>query len=257
MKFKALLLPVCVMLLSGCATPIQYFSSKPTAGQKLVAVPPQKTTFGSQEIRGGIHSEVLFEPTAGNTLFNGTAVFWIYTKNVDTDAFRFGPSDVSVVDKNGKPVKTMSPQDLLSKLKSNKSKQEWGYILASSMLSALSAAPYLTNQQTGTYSGYTANGQYVQGTYVGTTTNKTVEYMAQQENSARIDSFSDQMNAALVQALTNVQRLTLTENTLERGMSIQGIIAVPLPNSLPNSYKFIVRTTAGTFEHTFQIGKTK
>ena len=150
----------------------------------------------------------------------------------------------------------MSPHELVTKLQSNKSKQEWGFILASSMLSALSAAPYLTNQQMGTYSGYTTNGQYVQGTYIGTTTNKTVEYMAQQENTARIDSFSDQMNAALNRALTNVQRLTLTDNTLERGMSIQGIIAVPLPNSLPNRYKFVVRTTGETFEHTFQINKT-
>ena len=72
-----------------------------------------------------------------------------------------------------------------------------GFILASSFLSAVSVAPYLTNQQVGTYSGYSSTGQYVQGTYVGTTTNKTVEYMAQQENTARIDSFTDQMNAAL------------------------------------------------------------
>jgi hypothetical protein len=256
MNSKAVLSLLCVTLLSGCATPIQYFSSKPTAGQKLVAIPPQKTTFGSREIKGGIHSEVLFEPTAGNKLFNGTAVFWIYTKNLDTDAFRFGPGDISVVDENGKPVKMTSPRELVTKLQSNKSKQEWGFILASSILSALSAAPYLTNQQMGTYSGYTTNGQYVQGTYVGTTTNKTVEYMAQQENTVRIDSFSDQMNAALNRALTNVQRLSLTDNNLEGGMSVQGIIAVPLPNSLPNRYKFIIRTTGATFEHSFQISKT-
>ena len=257
MKPKAVISIICVTLLGGCATPVHYFSSKPTAGQKLVAIPPLKTEFGSQETRGGIMSQILFSPTAGNNLFNGMAVFVIYTKNVDTDAFRFGPSDISVVDKNGKPVKTMSPQELLSKLQSNKSKQEWGFILASSFLSAVSAAPYRTNQQTGTYSGYATNGQYVQGTYAGTTTNNTVQYMAQQENTARIDSFSDQMNAALGRAMANVQRLTLVDSKLERGMFINGIVAVPLPNSLPNRYKFIVQTTAGTFEHNFPISANK
>lgn len=257
MKAKFLPLVAVVTLIGGCATPVQYFSSKPSSNQKLVAVPPQKTTFGSQEVRDGIHSEVLFEPTAGNTLFNGMAVFWIYTKNVDAPLFHFSVNDVRVVGTKGNPVEVLSLSQLVSKLQSNKSKQEWGYILVSSMLSGLAAAPYMTNQQVGTFSGYTSNGQYVQGSYVGTATNKTVEYLAQQENSARIGAYSGQMGSALAQAMTHVQRLTLSEYDLEKGMSAQGIVVVPLPRSLPNSYRFIVRTVAGTFEHTFEISRTK
>ena len=257
MKPISVALLACIALLSGCATPIHYFNAAPVSGQKLVAVPPNKTTFGIQEIRGGVQSEVLFEPTAGNTLFNGTAIFWIYTKNLSAEPFQFGPNNVRVLDINGKSVKVYSLQELVAKLQTNKSKQEWGFILASSMLSALSAAPYLTTQQTGTYSGYTSNGQYVQGTYVGTQTNKTVEYLAQQENNTRIGSFSNQMNDALGRALNNVQRLTLRDVLLEKDMFVTGLVAVPLASSLPNRYRFIVQTGAGTFEYQFPIGKTK
>ena len=257
MNSTAIISLLCVALLSGCVTPIHYFNAAPGSGQKLVAIPPKKTTFGSQEIRGGVQSEVLFEPTAGNSLFNGTAIFWIYTKNLDSEPFRFGPNNLRVLDINGKPVRFFSLQELVEKLQSNKSKREWGLILASSMLSALSAAPYLVTQQTGTYSGYTSNGQYVQGNYTGTQTNKTVAYMAQQENSTRIESFSAQLNEALGRALNNVQRFTLRDVLLEKNMFVTGIVAVPLASSLPNRYRFIVQTGAGTFEHQFPIGKTK
>lgn len=257
MKLISVALFTCVGLLSGCATPVHYFSASPASGQKAVAVLPNKTTFGIQEIRGGVHSEVMFEPTAGNSLFNGTAVFWIYTKNLGAEPFQFGPDNISVQDINGKAVKVFWPQELVAKLQANKSKKEWGFILASSMLSALSAAPYLTNQQTGTYTGYTSNGQYVQGTYVGTETNRTVEYLAQQENNTRIESFSNQMNDALSRALTNVKQLTLRDVILEKDTFVMGLVAVPLASSLPNRYRFIVHAGEETFEYQFPIGKTK
>jgi hypothetical protein len=257
MNSTAIISLLCVALLSGCATPIHYFNASPGSGQKLVAIPPAKTTFGIQEIRGGIQSEVLFEPTAGNTLFNGTAIFWIYTKNLDAEPFQFGPNNIRVLDINGKAVKVFSLQELVTKLQANKSKQEWGFILASSMLSALAAAPYLTTQQTGIYSGYTSTGQYVQGTYVGTQSNKTVEYLAQQENTNRVGTFSNQMNDALGRALDNVQRLTLRDVLLEKNMVVTGLVAVPLASSLPNRYRFLVQTGAGTLEYQFPIGKTK
>ena len=123
------------------------------------------------------------------------------------------------------------------------------------MLSAIAAAPYATTQQSGTYSGYTSQGQYVTGTYVGTQQNKTVEYLAQQQNNARIESFSDEMSAALSRALMNVRRLALNEMLLEKGQSMEGIITVPLPNlySLPNRYRFIIKIGDSVFEHDFPI----
>ncbi|MFM8335885.1 MAG: hypothetical protein ACKODK_09995, partial [Opitutaceae bacterium] len=240
MNLKTALILCCVVALGGCASSTQYISPKPSNTQKLVFLQPTRTILGSQETKGGVLTEIYFEPTAGNKLFNGTAVFWICVKNKDTAPFTFGPSSVSVVDASGKPVQMMSLSDLSSRLQANKSRQEWGYILVNSMMSALAAAPYMTNQQVGTYNGYSNNGQYVQGTYVGTSTNKTVQYMAQQEGSAQNASISQQMDAALAQALSRIQQLTLSESTVASGMLVKGIVAVPLSSALPNRYKFIV-----------------
>ena len=206
MKSYSLPVLAVTMLLNGCSTPILYFNAAPKSEQKLVSVPPSKTTFGVDEIKDGIQSEVLFTPTAGNSLFNGTAVFSIFTKNLEREPFLFSAANVHVIDKDGREVKVLTIQQLVNKLQANKTKQEWGLILASSMLSAIAAAPYATTQQSGTYSGYTSQGQYVTGTYVGTQQNKTVEYLAQQQNNARIESFSDEMSAALSRALMNVRR---------------------------------------------------
>lgn len=243
------------MVFSGCATPLQYFNATPHAGQKSVAVLPARTIFGVQEIREGIHSEVLFEPTGGNKLFNGTAVFWIFVKNISHRPIHFSAADIRVVDKNGREVPLLPLGHLVQKIQANKSKQEWGYLIISSMASALAAAPYMTTQQTGTYNGYTSNGQHVTGTYVGTQQNPTVAYMAQRENDARISGFNTQMEEAYRRAMANVERLSLKAVAIDQGQKIEGIVTVQLPSgySLPNRYRFIVTIDGTAFEYDFPI----
>ena len=245
-------------LFNGCASPIMYFNAAPRAGQILVAVPPAKTTFGVQEIKDGIQSEVLFEPSGGNKLFNGTAVFWVYAKNLNRTPFNFSSANIRVVDKDGKPVAILLFKDVVRQLQANKSRQEWSYLILSSMVSALAAAPYMTSQQSGTYNGYTSNGQYVYGNYAGTQQNSTVAYMAQQENLSRTGAFNTEMDEALNQALWNVERLSLKEVRLEKGQFTQGIVTVPLPSaySLPNRYRFIVDVEGSTYEYDFPISNS-
>jgi hypothetical protein len=259
MKLLHLLLLSFPLLFVGCATPIQYFNVKPAAGQKFVRPPTNQAVFGIQEIKSGIHNEVLFEPTAGNTLFNGMAVFWIYVKNVDRVPFRFGATSVRVEDKNGKPVEVLTLDAISNRLRANKSKQEWAFILASSFLSALEAAPYARTQQTGVFSGYSSDGSYVSGTTVSTTKNTTVEYLSQQRNTDRISTFSTSMNDAYGRAQANLQRLALNEVEVGTGEVLQGIVAVRLPPgfSLPNRYRFVLNISGNTFTHDFPIGSSK
>jgi len=258
MKAPRSILLLCSLLLAGCATPIQYFNAKPATGQLFVRPPRNSAIFGIQEVKSGIHNEVLFEPTAGNTLFNGMAVFWIYVKNIDRDPFRFGATSIRVEDKNGKPVEVLTLDAISSRLRANKSKQEWAFILASSFLSALEAAPYARTQQTGVFSGYSSDGRYVTGTTVSTTQNTTVEYLAQQRNNDRIDTFSGSMNDAYARASVNLQRLALNEVEVQKGDAIQGIIAVRLPSaySLPNRYRFILTISGSGFSHDFTISNS-
>ena len=246
------------MLLAGCASNMQYFNAKPATGQTFVRSAFNAAMFGIQEVKSGIHNEVLFEPTAGNVLFNGMAVFWVYVKNTDRDPFRFGTSSIRVEDKNGKPVELLTLNTIAGHLQANKSKQEWAYILASSILAGIESAPYAHTTQTGVYSGYTSNGQYVSGTVMTTSPNTTVEYLATQRNNDRIGSFSADMNNAYSRALVNLQRLALNEVELSRGDVTQGIVAVHLPSrySLPNRYRFVVSIDGNVFTHDFPISNT-
>jgi len=199
--------------------------------------------------------EVLFVPTAGNVLFNGMAVFWVYAKNTGSASFEFGENSIGVADKNGKTVPLLTLDRVTQKLRGNKTKQEFAFILASSFLSALEAAPYSTVTQTGVYSGYTSSGQYVTGTTYTTGPNTTVQYLAQQQNSARIDTFSSNTEAAFARAMANVDRLSLRPASLAPGQSVEGIVAVPLPSgfSLPNRFVFSIRAVSKVSSHVFTI----
>lgn len=258
MKTTITVLLLSALLLAGCATPVQYFSAKPSTGQLLVRPPSKPAIFGVQEVKSGIHNEVLFEPTAGNVLFNGMAVFWIYVKNIDHEPIKFGAASIRVEDKNGKPVEVLTLDEVSNRLRANKSKQEWAFIMASSFLSALEAAPYVRSQQTGVFSGYSSDGRYVSGTTVSTNQNTTVEYLAQQRNTDRIGSFSGAMNDAYGRALWNLQRLSLKETVLQKGEIIEGIVAVRLPSpySLPNRYRFNLAIDGTAFAHDFPISKS-
>jgi len=258
MKKTPLLLVAAAIFITGCTTPIQYIKPVTQTDQKLVHMTTNPGIVGVQQFTTDALVEVLFEPTAGNVLFNDMAVFWIYAKNTGTTPFDFGTSFVSVEDKNARPVELLTIANIVGRLSSNKSSQEFASILASSFLAALESAPYAQVHQTGVYSGYTSSGQYVSGTYSTTTPNTTVQYLAQQQNSARIDSFSDKMNNAYQRALANIQRLSLTQVTLAPGSSIEGIVAVPLPNgfTLPNKFRFKLRAGAVVSSHDFTINRS-
>jgi len=258
MKKPCFFFVVAALLISGCATPVQYFKPAPQAGQKLVQMTRNASIKGVQQLTTDAQVEVLFEPTAGNALFNGMAVFWIYAKNTGTEPFDFGAPFVSVEDKNGKPVELFTLDKVAAKLRANKSGQEFAYILASSFLSALEAAPYSQVHQTGVYSGYTSTGQYVSGVSSTTGPNTTVQYLSQQQNSARIESFSAEMNSAYGRALSSIQRLSLTRVVVPPGVSAEGIVAVPLPNAftLPNKFRFKLKVGAGTSLHDFTINRS-
>ena len=254
----SILLAASLTLMSGCASSTQYFRAAPGAGQKLVAIPPAKKIFGVQEIRDGIQSEVLFEPTASNKLFNGTAVFWVFAKNLGREPFQFSAANIRIVDKEGKDVPMLTLDQLVQKLQGNKTRQEWGYLFISSMASVLEAAPFMITQQTGTYSGYTSDGQFVTGTYAGTQQNTTVAYIAQQQNEARLGAFDAQMEAAFKRARSSVARLSLRGMTLGPGQKTEGIVTVPLLSgiSLPNQYHFIVTIGNSRFEYDFPISNS-
>lgn len=224
-------------------------------GQKLIHLASNSQVRGVQQISSDVWTEVLFVPTAGNTLFNGMAVFWVYAKNTGTAPFEFGADSVTVADKNGRTVPVLTVGQVAQRLRGNTTKQEFVYTLASSFLSALEVAPYSTVTQTGVYSGYTSNGQYVSGVTYTTGPNTTVEYLAQQQNSARIDTFSSNEEAAYRQAIVNINRLSLNPATLDPGHAVEGIIAVPLPNgfSLPNRFVFTVTTPTAVSSHAFTI----
>ncbi len=245
------------ILWSGCATPKQYFSALPKPEQKFIRAKKNRAIFGTQEIKSGIQNEVLFEPTANNMLFNGMAVFWIYAKNLDREPFRFGASALSVEDKNGSTVEVLTIDEVANRLRGNKSQRDWAFLIASSFLSALEAAPYAYSRQTGVYSGYTSDGRYVSGVTTSTTPNTTVQYLAQQQNTERIASFSAQMNDAYSRALWNLRRLSLKETVLQKGESIEGIVAIRLPSfySLPNRFKFKLRVENNVFTHDFTISR--
>ncbi len=260
MKTKSLIIAVLLLaslLLAGCATPVQYFTANPSTGQRLVHTQDNNAVVGIQDIQSGIHTEVYLKPTSGNALFNGLAVFLIYVKNIDRAQLSFGAASIRAEDKNGKPVEILSLAEISNRLRANKSKQEWAFIIASSFLSAIQAAPYSRTQQTGTFSGYTSDGRYVNGTTVSTGRNTTVEYLAQQQNNDRIVSFTGEKNDAYARALWNLQRLTLKEAVLKKGEAIEGIIAVRLPSpySLPSNYRFNLLIDGTAIAHEFLVSK--
>lgn len=257
---KALIAPlvVAVAVICGCATPIQYIKPAPQAGQKLVHAPANAEIKGVQQITDKLHVEVLFEPTAGNAMFNGMAVFWIFVKNNGTAPFGFSATDVTAEDKNGKKVELVTLDKIARKMRANKSSQEFAFILASSFLSALEAAPYSTVYQTGVYSGYNSRGEYVTGITSTSGPNTTVQYLAQQQNSARVDQFSGEMDSAYARALANVQRLSLAATELAPGATAEGIIALRLPAgfSLPNKFRVKVSVGKDHSTHDFTIARS-
>lgn len=257
---KASIIPLAVAgaVICGCATPIQYIKPAPQSGQKLVHAPANAAIKGVQQITDNVHVEVLFEPTAGNAMFNGMAVFWVFVKNKGAAPIGFSAADITAEDQNGKKVELVTLDKIAQKMRTNKSSQEFVFILASSFLSALEAAPYSRVQQTGIYSGYTSRGEYVSGVASTSGPNTTVQYLAQQQNSARVGQFSGEMEGAYARALSNVQRLSLTAAELAPGATTEGIIALPLPTgfSLPN--KFRVKVSAGKDHstHDFAIARS-
>lgn len=247
-----------IFFAAGCATPVEYFSAAPNANQKLVHLASNSHVLGVQEISGKSWVEVLFVPTAGNDLFNGMAVFWVYAKNIGTTPFEFGADSLSVTDKRGNAIPVLTVDKVALRLRGNKNRQEFAFIVASSFLSAIEAAPYSTVTQTGVYSGYTSSGQYVSGVTYTTAPNTTVEYLAQQQNSARTDTFSSNLDAAFSRAMANIGRLSLRPALLGPGDKAEGIIAVPLPNrfSLPNRFAFTVRAANDASVHYFTISSS-
>lgn len=258
MNALKIVLPAGLMLFSGCAGPTEYFAPVVQPGQKLVHVTANPVIKGVQQISDDAWVEVLFEPTVGNTLFNGMAVFWVYVRNTGNASFDFGAQSVSIEDKNGRPIQLLTLDKVAQKLRGNKTRQEFAFIIASSFLSALEAAPYSQVTQTGVYSGYTPTGQHVSGVTYTTGPNTTVQYMAQQQNSEKIDAFSGDMNAAYARALANIERLSLKPVTLSPGSAIEGIVAVPLPNTLtlPNRFRFTVLAGTHSSVHAFTISRS-
>jgi hypothetical protein len=258
MKKLTTILSLSVLILSGCAAPRQYFTPRPQSNQKLVHSQGNTAIIGVQEIKPNIHTEVLFEPTAGNELFNGMSVFWIFVKNFSANPVKFTPTNISIENKKGEAVSLLTLQQVAKKLQANKSRKEWEYILASSLLAAVETAQYAYTQQTGTYSGYSSDGHYVSGTYQGYQPNTNIQYMAQQQNSQRIDSYSGAITDAYSRALYNLDRLSLHDVTLAPGQSVEGIVAVPLKSrwSLPERWRFSVLVDGSTSYFDFTISNS-
>lgn len=247
------------LVLAGCSTTTLYFAPDLKAGQRSVQETAAAGMVGIQEVRMGVQSEVSFIPTAGDAMFDGMAVFWVLAANIDHAPFRFGVESITVEDNNGKPVEVLTLNRITERMRTTKSQKEWAYLMVSSVLNSLAAAPYATSQQTGTYGGYASDGRYVSGSYSGTSTNPTAQYLAQQQTSAQSAAFDAKSDSIYMRAVNSLNGLSLNAKLVEPGQTNDGIIALPLPSShsVPTKYRVKIRINDTTFVHVFYISNAK
>lgn len=247
------------LVLAGCSTTTLYFTPDLKAGQKSVQETAATGMVGIQEVRTGIQSEVSFIPTAGDAMFDGMAVFWVHVANIDHAPFRFGVESITVEDKNQKTIEVLTLNGITERMRRTKSKKEWTYLMMSSVLNSLAAAPYMASQQTGTYGGYSSDGRYVSGSYSGTATNPTAQYLAQQQTSAQSAVFDAKSDSLYNRAVNSLNGLSLDSKVVEPGQTNDGIIALPLPSahSVPTKYGVKIRINDATFVHVFYISNAK
>ncbi len=246
---------IAIILISGCSTRIYYFSPAPQQGQTLVAMQHQARTKGVHQTSNNMISEILFEPTAQNKLFNDMVIFHVYAKNVDAQPMEYSIKNITLVDKKGKSVPILDINKVVQKFTSNKSKAEMRYALGSWFQASLEMAVFSNSQTQGTVSGYNSQGQYFSGTYQATATDPSVVYSIYRDNSGRIEKNKQQLDKSFEDAMLALQRLSLSTKVLDKGQSAQGIIAVPLSRFMPvpNEYKFTVLLGNQPFQHSFII----
>jgi hypothetical protein len=215
--------------------------------------------FGVHESEPEALVEIYMVPTVGDSLFNGLVCFWVYAENRGEKPVSFSIADISVRDKSDRSLPLYTARQTGEKLLRNVNTQQFTNAIASSIITGLAAAPFAYSRTTGVAQGYTSSGTYVSGTFQAITPNTTVQYMAQEQNTANIASFDAQIQSQLRKDLVLLDRLSFQGATLGKGFKTEGLVALPLESrwSLPNSYRFEVRIAGRVFHMTFVVKSTK